>query len=427
MSLKLLDIERFLQNKKAKRVTNPKIFGSDMLPAKNGLQDSSIFGVSGNEKFGNWGYIDLENVIMHPLVYDNLSAIDPIFKRVRDKKTNVKIIDGKLVPDEKGGTGLSWLTANWPKINFDKYRNEKNKLWIDFLNNTNKNLVFIKKVPVIPIAYREVKSSSSIREKNEIDEIYQKLMGLSKSERTEFTDEYLQTMRDKTAKEIMQGKVNELYNYFISKIEGKQGFMRGALLGKRLDNVSRMVANARPDIPINSAVIPWQILLNLFDIFVVAYLSKEDSSEIREKLGLSEDKGFEEYGQLFDYIYRNVDTYDKHHPTHKKIWVEILEDLFNENPMMRILLKRDPGWNADSIWCFQPLINTENSYQVWVPSWVYSPLGGDSFNTNFFIQEKDTNIIYEDDRYLIEGSFNKTFAVKTMDSVWKYNQGGFYD
>jgi hypothetical protein len=126
-----------------------------------------------------------------------------------------------------------------------------------------------------------------------------------------------------------------------------------------------------------------------------------------------------EFGEMFDYIYRNSETYDKHYPGKKEIWIEILTNIFNENPMLRIILKRDPGWNADSLWCFQPLINSENSYQVWVPSWVYSPLGGDSLNTNFFIHEKDDNIIFEDDKYLITGTAKKAKVIKTMDSIFK--------
>ena len=161
----------------------------------------------------------------------------------------------------------------------------------------------------------------------------------------------------------------------------------------------------------------YQILLNLFDIFVVAYINNDTTEKYKKGLEVGE-KTFEEFGDLFDYIYRNVDTYTKYYPKHKELWVEILTNIFNENPMMRVILKRDPGWNADSLWCFQPLINTENSYQVWVPSWVYSPLGGDSLNTNFMIIPKDDNIIYEDDDYVIEGG-KQARQVKTMDSVYK--------
>jgi len=421
MALKLLDVDKFIRNYQAKPVTSSRTFSQDFSPAPGGLQDPSIFGVSTQDKFQRWGYINLEDVILHPLVYDNLNEIHPDFKKVVQHKIKATIVDGKIKEDPNGNNGLAWLISNWDKINLDKYRTEKNKLWIDFLKNTKKNLIFVNKVPVIPIAYREARVTNRGVESSDIDDLYKSILSKTKSQRNDFTLKLLEATKDQSGKEIIQNKVNALFDFFIKKIEGKSGFIRGALLAKRLDNVSRMVANARPDIPINSAVIPWHILLNLFDVFVVAYLTQEENSEIAKKLGVL-NKDANEFGQLFDYIYRNVDTYTKHYPEHKKLWIQILTDIFNENPLMRVLLKRDPGWNADSLWCFQPLINSENSYQIWVPSWVYSPLGGDSFNTNFFIQERDTSIIYEDLDFVIEANAEKTYVVKTLDSVWKQLQ-----
>jgi hypothetical protein len=258
-------------------------------------------------------------------------------------------------------------------------------------------------------------------ELDEVDEIYQGILGLSKSGRSEFTSEWMQTMKDTTGKDMIQSKVNNLYAHFIKKLEGKSGFLRNSLAAKRLNNVSRMVANARPDIPVNSAVIPWHILLNLFDIFVVAWLKNDPTGELSTKLGISDplEKSIDEYGELFDHIYRNSETYVKHYPGNKEVWIQILTNIFNENPMLRIILKRDPGWNADSLWCFQPLINTEESYQIWVPAWVYSPLGGDSLNTNFFITSKKDNIVFEDDNYIVTGGSEKARVVKTMNSIYK--------
>jgi len=420
MALKLLDIDKFLSSQQAKTVTNPRQFDNNMEPAVGGLQDPNIFGVSTKDRFNTWGLINLDDVIMHPFVYDNLNIIDPIFKRVQLKKSKVNLVDGKLQESEKGGTGLSWIVSNWANINLDKYRTDKNKLFIDFLQNTKKNLIFINKVPVLPIVYREAHMGSFKMELDEVDEIYQSIIGMSKSGRSEFTSEWMQTMKDTTGKDMIQSKVNALYAHFIKKLEGKSGFLRNSLAAKRLNNVSRMVANARPDIPVNSAVIPWHILLNLFDIFVVAWLKNDTNGELAKKLGIiPEEKSMDEYGELFDHIYRNSETYVKHYPGNKEAWIEILTNIFNENPMLRVILKRDPGWNADSLWCFQPLINTEESYQIWVPAWVYSPLGGDSLNTNFFIASKDNNIVFDDDNYVITCSNDKARIVKTMNSIYK--------
>jgi len=430
MALKLLDVESFLRTETARQVTNKKSFDRAFNPSKNGLQDSGIFGVSGADRFKTWGYINLQDVVMHPMVYENLHILDPIFKQVQNKKSNVVIDSGKLIKtkDGSGGTGIGWLISNWSNINFDLYRTEKNKMWVDFLNNTNKDLFFIKKIPVIPIAYREATMGAFAIEKDPIDEIYGSLMGLSDSEKSEFDQAYMESFKSKTSKEMLQDKANFLFKHFISQLEGKRGFVKGNLLAKRLDNVARLVANARPDIPIDCAAIPWQILLNLFDVFVVAYINNievgSEKSTMLKELGLTADKSMTEYGELFDYIYRNADTYNKHYPKKQEIWVKILTEIFNENPLMRVLIKRDPGWNADSLWCFKPIIihNIDSSdasgYQIWVPSWVYSPLGGDSFNTDFHIQERDSNILYEDDQYKITGDEPNSFVIKKLDSIW---------
>lgn len=424
MAFKLLDVNRFLQQMDAKAVINPRTFNSQMEPSATGLQSQSIFGVSTNEKFSNWGFINLEDVVMHPLVYDNLNEIDATFKRVLNKKKTFKIVNGMLEETKgDGDNGVGWLIANWDKINFDKYRKEKNKIYIDFIKNTKKHMLFVNKVPVIPIVYREARMDSFRPEEDEVDKLYKKILSFSKTGRSDFTSTFMETIKDKNAKDFTQEAVNELYKYFISRLDSKYGFVRGNLTGKRLDNVSRLVANSRPDIPVNSAVIPWQALINLFDVFVVAFLENEENEEYREKLGLGE-ISHTGYGDLFDYIYRNVEIYTKHYPGKKEVWIEILVKIFNDNPMLRIMIKRDPGWNADSLWVLAPLINSENMYNIWIPNWTYSPLGGDSFNTNFYIDYKDDEVIYEDEEYKITGTYKKARIVRTMDSVWKKLKGG---
>ncbi len=421
MAYKLLDVPHFIQEVNARAVTNSRSFDNNFVPTEDGLQSPSIFGLGTKDKFENWGYINLEDVVMHPMIYDNLSSIDPAFNRAKLKTKKHKIVDGMLVEDEAGGTGITWLIGNWDKINLDKYRKEKNKLFIDFLQNTKNSLIFLNRVPVIPIVYREAKPGKFMVEENEVDAIYKKIISYSKSSRSEFMTAYMETVKEKSSKDFMQGTVNELYKYFIKNLEGKPGFVRQSQTAKRLDNVARMVANANPDIPVNACMIPWHILLNMFDIFVAAYLQEEDKEDLRKKLGVT-NKDTNDYGNLFDYIYRNADTYTSHYPTHRKLWIQILEDIFNANPLMRVMIKRDPGWTANSMHCFRPLIGTENMYHIMVPSWVYKPLGGDSFNTNFMVDHLQDNILYEDEEYKITCSKESARVVRTMNSVYRFTK-----
>jgi len=421
MAIKILDVDKFLSKVNAKMVTNPLTFDRNMEATDAGLQSQTIFGVSTNDKFSKWGIIDLQDVIIHPLIYDNLSTIDPAFKRVRDKSKKYQIVSGELRENTDGGTGISWLIANWDKINLDKYRNEKNKIFIDFLQNT-KSLLFINKVPVIPIGYREAKMNDFRPEESELDTIYKRILSMSKTGRSDFTAAFMETIKSKNSKELVQDSVNALFKFFITRLDSKFGFYRNTLTAKRLDNVSRMVANARPDIPINSCVLPWQILLSMFDVFVLGYLQVDEKNggDLKSKLGVAA-KDVEEFGELLDNIYRNTETYDKHYPGKKDLWIEILVNIFNENPMLRVFVKRDPGWNADSLWCFQPLINSDNMYNIYMPSWVYSPLGGDSFNSNFVPDTLPNNVIFEDDEYIITGE-TKARTVRTMDSIYRISK-----
>ncbi len=417
MAFELLDVPHFIQEVKARAVTNPRSFDQKMEPTDDGLQSQSIFGVSTKDKFEKWGYINLEDVVMHPLIYDNISHINPVFNRAKLKSKKYKIEKGMLIEDESGGTGVTWLIGNWDKINFDKYRTEKNKMFVDFIKNTKSNLIFVNRVPVIPIVYREARMGGYKMEEDDVDAIYKKLINFSQTGRTSFSDQFMEAIKDQTDKDFMQTAVNKLYQHFISQLESKQGFVRNTMAAKRLDNVSRMVANANPDIPINACVIPWHILLNMYDLFVVSWLENEENEELKKSLNIS-DKTTQEYGELFDYIYRNTNSYTEHFPGHREIWIDILETVFNMNPMLRVMVKRDPGWTANSMHCFKPLIGTENMYHIMVPSWVYKPLGGDSFNTNFAIDDLPDNTIYEDSEYKITGG-KRARVVKTMNSVYR--------
>jgi len=421
MAFELLDVPHFIQEVKARAVTTALSFGRDQVPTDNGLQSQSIFGVSTSDKFSMWGYINLEDVVMHPLILDNISHINPVFNRAKLKSKKYKIQDGMLVEEERGGTGITWLIGVWDDINFDKYRTEKNKMFVDFIKNTSKKLIMVNRVPVIPIAYREARMGGFKMEEDEVDAIYKKLISFSKSGRSTFTSEFMESIKDKTSSDFIQDSVDKLYKHFIGQLESKQGFVRNSLVGKRLDNVARMVANANPDIPINCCVIPWHILLNMFDIFVVGWLQQEENESFKESLGVV-DKSTQEYGELFDYIYRNANSYTSHFPGHREIWIDILEKVFNNNPLMRVMIKRDPGWTANSMHCFRPLIGTKNMYHIMVPSWVYKPLGGDSFNTNFMIDDLNSNIIFEDDEYQIKTVNTTARVVRTMNSVYRLNK-----
>lgn len=422
MSFKILDVDSFISEGGFRPIKNQRTFDKNLEPTPDGLQSKTIFGTSTDEKFTIYGYLNLEDVILHPLVFENLNLVDTIFNKVKTKKIKVDIADGKVIESETGGTGLTWIVANWKRINFEKYRNKRNFLFIDFLKNSKDNLILLNKIPIIPIGYRETFIGTGRIEENEIDALYRKIMSFSKDNRTDFTTAFLQSVEDKNKKDFIQQGVNEIYDFFIKKLHAKTGFVRNALLGKRLDSVGGCVANANPDVPIDCAIIPWHILINIFDIFVIAFLEDEDNIEIKKKLIVGE-RDIQQYGEFFDYIYRNSDIYIEHNPGHRELWLDILVAIFNKNPEIRCMIKRDPAWSANSYHCSKPIPNSSNSYAIIVNSYMYSPLGGDSFNSHFVLSKLFSNVIYNNDKYHIRSNNKKGTIIKTMNTIYRETTG----
>ena len=431
MGFKLLDVQKFIKEKNAKPVITGENFIKNngiLEPNPDGLYSKQIFGHTLTEQREKFGYIDLKSTVMHPLIYNNISKISSEFKQCLDKTKSFIIKDGELilVADNEGKNGLSWLIKEFHKINFDKYKNGKNDDFIEFLKKVNKQLIFIDKIPVIPIIYRPYRINKGRVEEDEITDLYKKILfdlnntNLPTNNAVDLND-VLKATLDKNdtvnSQEKLQKKVINIYKYFINKLEKKEGFFRSKLIGKRLDNVSRLVANARPDVPIDCIVIPWHVLLNLFDVYVIAMIHKDTENNYKEKLGLTQ-YSMEDLGKHLYYIYKNCDIYCKSFPEKQDIWIEILKKIFEEYSYLRVLMKRDPGWNASSFWTLKPIIGKGCQYQCIVPSFYYIPLGGDSFNTNVYFEYQPDKSLNLDMKFYNGKDEINYYEIKQLKSVF---------
>jgi hypothetical protein len=164
---------------------------------------------------------------------------------------------------------------------------------------------------------------------------------------------------------------------------------------------------------VDSVGVPWHVLLNLFDVYVLKYINKHE--EYKEKLGIK-NITVDDFGKHIYYIYKNCDTYCRSYPEREEIWIEILKNVFNENPYLRVLMKRDPAWSASSYWCLKPVIIRGCQYHVVVNSFYYKPLGGDSFNFDYMIVPERNNKIIIDD---LELEFENLYKIQTLDKLYK--------
>jgi len=423
MGFKLLDVEKFIKETKAKEVTTPTTFqvkAGVFIPEPNGLYSPQIFGTTIKEKREKYGYINLKTIILHPFIYKNLKKISSIFAQVATNKKKAKVIDGELVEHEQGQTGLDFLIKEWDKIDFEKYKKPSNEDFIDFLKYTKDNLIKIGKIVIIPILYRPYRIHNGRVEEDEITEKYKKILfdiyhthGLDMD--NEFDAMSLLNQISDTPKSLkLQEKVKDLHDYFIAKLDKKEGFFRSAFIGKRIDNVTRLVANARPDMPVDCVGVPWHVLINLFDVYILKYINKHE--EYKEKLGIK-DMTVDDFGKHIYYIYKNCDIYCRTYPEREDIWIEVLKGVFKEHPYLRVMLKRDPAWSASSYWCLKPIIIKGCQYHTVVNSFYYKPLGGDSFNFDFMIIPETKNKIKIDKNCSLE--FENLYKIQTLDKLYK--------
>jgi len=426
MGFQLLDVDNFLKEKKAEEVNSYKTFdikAGIFTPDPDGLYSPQIFGRNLKEKREKFGYINLKKIIFSPLIYKNLKKISTLFQHVANGKRKVEIVDGELIENINGQTGLDFLIQNWDKIDLDKYKRETNVSFIEFLKKINKKLIFINKYPVIPILYRPYKIENGRPDEDEITEMYKNILldlhhtfGVSPESTGMDLDlgGLINTMTDQNSNNNkIQSDIEKIFDYFIDKLDKKTGFFNSAFIGKRIDNVTRLVANARPNVPVDCAVIPWHVLLNLFDVYVLKYI--KEHQEIEKKLSVS-NMTTDDFGKHIYYIYKNCDTYCKTYPEKQDLWIEVLEKVFNLYPYVRVLMKRDPAWAASSYWCLKPIIMKGCQYNVIVNSFYYNPLGGDSFNFNYMITKNDENKIEIED-YKI--NFKQLYNIQTLNKIYK--------
>ena len=189
MKINLYDVDDFVKLNHLQEVTSGVLFQRGGVPHPEGLLSNDIFGITVKSRKETFAYIDLHGHFFHPHMY---KVVCYMFRNV-DKIINGEEFysineEGILVVDrENGQTGIEFLYNNWNKIRWKKsgedtdvsisvgMRNERSGL----IKLCKRDEVFISKMPVEPVFYRDVKSSSKGGETGDLNRFYTKLIRLT--------------------------------------------------------------------------------------------------------------------------------------------------------------------------------------------------------------------------------------------------------
>ena len=135
-----------------------------------------------------------------------------------------------------------------------------------------KDVAFLDKWLVIPPIFRpyvEDKKRPGLYIEDEINGLYKSIIQAVGSQKGENT--FMDKLLDASSKvDIIQARVNKLHIHIIEMIGKTSGMQEQQLVGKRQNNVCRLVANADPRIPVDCVAVPWFALLGVFDMTVIA-------------------------------------------------------------------------------------------------------------------------------------------------------------
>ena len=280
MKVELLDVDEFVKLNKLKEVSSPILFQQGKVPDPDGLISNEIFGINTKDRKQTFAYIELYGHYFQPHVYKVVKFLFSGIDSIINGSEYYRVINGKLVKDESGETGISFIYKNWEKIN---WRNDSDSTIreerVSLLENTPKNIIFMTKQIVIPAFYRDIQSTSGGGETNELNRFYTNIIRYSNSlsQRGMFDFEMY------AAESSIQNQIVAIYEYFKQKLEKKQGILRKYLMGKTVTYASRSVITANPyhdNDPDDAMIdyehcgIPMSLLCGLVNPFLVPWVKR---------------------------------------------------------------------------------------------------------------------------------------------------------
>lgn len=243
MKINIFDVDEFVKINKLPEVTSPVLFQRGNIPDPNGLVSNELFGITISKRRTTFGYINLHGHFFHPHIYKVIKRFFRDIEKIVSGSENFIIDpDGHLIKDPNGQTGIDFLYKNWDKIVFEPgdstIRNER----VQMVMQSKKNEVFMSKQIVIPPFYRDITTTSKGGSTGDVNNMYTTLIRLSSL--IDAGDMFDFSFHSTNFH--IQNVLVEIYDYFKTKLEKKNGMIRKYLMGKNVDYCTRTVITGPP-------------------------------------------------------------------------------------------------------------------------------------------------------------------------------------
>lgn len=243
MKIELLDIDKLIKVNKLEEITSPITRSGGGTFDPDGILSYEIFGASQQDRRNTFAYIDLQRKFLHPHIYNNI--LKRMYKKITsiiNGQSRVSVVDGWLVDDPNGWTGLSGLYKHWDEIDWKK-KNSANQINTKILDTLKRDEVFVDKWIVVPPAYRDMLlqgSKDSSSHTSDLNPLYNALIrniALLDSGGLFSKQQYNTESR-------IEDLLVDVFKYFENLIKSKNGLIKKSLMGKSVDFGARTVISA---------------------------------------------------------------------------------------------------------------------------------------------------------------------------------------
>jgi len=358
--LKLLDVDKFVRGLTPVTTTELKTRSGE--PHPDGLFSEKIFGIEGTlDRSKKYSFIRLNAKVIHPSAYKILLRLSSKLENLFSTEESYSVdVNGELVPDPKGMSGISGFIKMFPQIKFKGGTSTRDSLIKVMTQAYKDKTLFIDKVPIIPPDFRPMYEN----EKGELtlDELNNVYIGLMRKALQVKSIQPGSSLYDLLNFGLQNAVMNH-DRYIKSKVAKKSGIVRENLLGKRVDFSGRAVIVPGPELDVNEIGIPFRMAVTLFQPFLIHLLLFSTKYPYKDKLEV-EVRKFTESELSVDSIERVFKSIKSGDKIPKDLFDLIFEACQVVMKDRVVLAKRDPALHDGSYSAFHPILVTGDTIKI---------------------------------------------------------------